>query len=264
SRNTMLPSGAMDIAREVIAKNNPKVLSAFRDVAGKAHQSTVKVRCDGKDVVLGTVVGADGWVLTKFSELKGKTTCKLADGRDLEATLVGRDEAFDLAMLKVDAKGLKAVEWTPSKEAPVGSWLASAGAGQDPVSIGVVSVAVRKGNPKDPRLLFDPAKSGFLGVSLEAADGGGVKIAQVTPDSGASRAGLKVGDIVLLVDGKSVKDVPEVQAAIGAHKPNDEVKLKIKRDGAEKDVTAKLGRRQPDRGDIQNNMGGTLSTRRVG
>jgi serine protease Do len=264
TRNTMLPGGPMEIAREVVAKNSPKVLSAFRDVAGKARQSTVKVLCDGKEAALGTVVGADGWVLTKFSELKGKTTsCKLADGRDLEATLVGRDVEFDLAMLKVDARGLTAVEWTPSKEAPVGSWLASAGPGQDPVAVGVVSVAVRKGNPKDPRLYFDPAKSGFLGVSLEVADTG-VKISQVTPDSGASRAGLKEGDVVLLVDGKAVKDVPEVQAAIGAHKPNEEVKLKIKRGSDEKEITAKLGRRPPDRGDIQNNMGGTLSTRRVG
>jgi serine protease Do len=272
TRNTMLPGG-MEAVRDVIAKNNPKVLSAFRGVADKARQSTVKVLCDGKEAALGTVVGTDGWVLTKCSEvltksseLKGKTTCKLGDGRELEATLVGRDVDFDLAMLKVEARGLTAVEWTPSKEAPVGSWLASAGLGQDPVAIGVVSVAVRKGNPKDPRAFIDPATSGFLGVSLDVADGG-VKIAQVTPDSGASRAGLKEGDIILLVDGKAVKDVPEVQAAIGAHKFDEKVKLKIKRGSEEKEITATLGKRPPDqaRGDIQNNMGEVkLSTRRVG
>jgi serine protease Do len=264
TRTVSLPAGSMFIAKEVVVKNSPKVVHAFHDIANRAHESTVKVRCDGKDAVLGTVVGADGWVLTKFSELKGKTTtCQLADGRDLEAKLVGRDEAFDLAMLKVDAKGLTAVEWTPSKEAPVGSWLASAGPGSDPVAIGVVSVAVRKGNPKDPRLI-DPDKSGFLGVSLSLAEGG-VKIEQVTSGSGAATARLQVGDIILSADGKAVKDVPGLQAIIGGHKPNDKVKLKIRRGTEEKEITAKLGKRPPERVDIQNNMGEVkLSGRRFG
>jgi serine protease Do len=264
ARQVMLPVAAMTLAKEALTKSHPKVLGAFRDVAGKARPSTVKVQCDGKDAALGTVVGADGWVLTKFSELKGKsTTCKLSDGRDLEAKLVGVQEQFDLAMLKIDAKGLTAVEWAPSKEAPVGSWLASAGPGQDPLAVGVVSVAVRKGNPNDPRLRIDPAKSGYLGVSLAPGEGG-VKIEQVLPGTAALSAGLKVDDLVLSVDGKPVKDVPEFQAIVGAHKPDDKITLRIKRGSEEKEITAKLGKRPPDRGDIQNSMGGTLSPRRVG
>ena len=117
-----LPNGPMEITRDDVSKNSNKVLTAFRDLENRARQSTVKVECDGKDVVLGTVVGPDGWVLTKFSELKGnKMTCKLADGRDLEARVVGIEETFDLALLKVDTKGLTPVEWHASKEAPVGS-----------------------------------------------------------------------------------------------------------------------------------------------
>src|SRR5437660_723830 len=61
-------------------KGSRKFLAAFREVVAPARRSTVRVLCEGKDVALGTVVGADGWVLTKASELKGKPVCRLADG----------------------------------------------------------------------------------------------------------------------------------------------------------------------------------------
>ena len=47
-------------------------------------------------------------------------------------------------MLKVDADDLKPIAWTDSKASKVGHWVASAGTGQDPVAIGVLSVAARE------------------------------------------------------------------------------------------------------------------------
>jgi serine protease Do len=265
-RDISLPALNMEPTRDLITKSNTKVLTAFRDVAGKARQSTVKVLCDGKDMALGTVVGADGWVLTKFSEVKDKTpTCHLPDGRDVEAKVVGVQEQYDLALLKLDVTGLTPVEWAPSKDAPVGSWLASAGTGQNPLAVGVVSVAARKGNPNDPRLRFDPARSGYLGVGLAETDNAsGVRISEVLPDSAAAKAKLQADDVVLSVDGKTVKDVAQLQTAIGGHRPNEKITLKIKRGEAEHEITATLGRRPPERGDLQNSMGGALSSRRVG
>jgi serine protease Do len=264
-RDISLPAMQMEATRDPVTKNNAKVLAAFHDVAQKARKSTVKVLC-GKDGVLGTVVGADGWVLTKYSEIKEKKPiCKLADGREFDATVAGVQEQYDLALLKLDVSGLTPVEWAPSKEAPVGSWLASVGTGQNPLAIGVVSVASRKGNLNDPRLRIAAGKGGYLGVGLAETDsGGGVKISEVLPGTAAAKAKLQADDVVLSVDGKSVKDVPEFQGLIGAKSPDDKITLKIKREGTEKEITATLGKRPPDRGDIQNSMGGTLSTRRLG
>ncbi len=262
-RDQNLPGVPAEIVKEDLTKGSSKVLGAFRAIAEKARQSTVKVLCDGKDTVLGTVVGPDGWVLTKFSELKGKTTCKLPDGRELEAQVVGVLENYDVALLKVDARGLTPVEWADSKAAPVGSWVASAGLAADPVAVGVVSVGVRKGNPKEARLARDPSKSGYLGITLAAGEGG-IKIEQVMPGTPAAKAGLKSNDTVLALGGKAFKDVEDFIAAVGGHKPGDEITLKIKRGGEEKEIKAKLDRRPPDRGDIQNSMGGTLSPRRAG
>ncbi len=258
-----LPSGPMEIAKEDVTKNSRKVLTAFRDLENKARPSTVKVLCDGKDTILGTVVGPDGWVLTKFSELKGKTTCKLSDGRDLEARVVGVEESFDLALLKVEVKGLAPVEWHASKEAPVGNWLASAGPGQDPLAVGVVSVGVRKGNPKDALIPSDSSKRGYLGIRLGPAQGG-IKIESVEDKSAAKTAGIMPNDIVLGLGGKAIKDVEEFIGAVGRHKPGETIMLKIKRGSEEKEIKATLGKRPPDRGEIQNSMGGSLSPRRVG
>src|SRR6516164_2703471 len=66
-------------------RNSPKVLAAFRTVVAAPGKFTVRVQCDGKDVALGTVVGPDGWVLTKASELSGRIVCRLRDGRRLDA-----------------------------------------------------------------------------------------------------------------------------------------------------------------------------------
>src|SRR6516164_6498097 len=102
-----------------ILKSSPKVLAAFHDVVAKPSESTVRIKCDGKDAALGTIISADGWILTKFSELKDNPVCKVKDGREFEARVVGVQEKFDLAMLKIEVSDLKPVEWAASKAAPV-------------------------------------------------------------------------------------------------------------------------------------------------
>ncbi len=48
---------------------------------------------------------------------------------------------------------------------------------------------------------------------------------------------LRPGDQIVAVDGKKVKQVPDVSAVISAHKPGDAVKFTIKRDGTESPVS---------------------------
>src|SRR5438105_1420451 len=134
---------AQSFSRDVPGKSSSKFLAAFSSTVAGTSQSTVRVQCDGTTVALGTVVGADGWILTKASELSGTPVCKLADGSKLEARLVGVHEAYDLALLKVAAGGLTPVAWFDSKQVPVGSWLVSSGTGLEPLAAGVVSVATR-------------------------------------------------------------------------------------------------------------------------
>ena len=86
-------------------RTNPKFLEAFRDVVAPAAKSTVRVLCDGKDTALGFVIEPDGWILTKANDLKGDVSCKIGD-KVYDARIIGVHKQHDLALLKIDAKGL--------------------------------------------------------------------------------------------------------------------------------------------------------------
>jgi serine protease Do len=245
-------------------RTNPQFLAAFQDPVSRVSASTVRVLCDGSEAALGTVVARDGCVLTKASDLKGKITCRLADGREFVARLVGVHEGHDLAMLKLDARGLIPVDdWRTSKDDPVGSWVASAGPGGEPVAVGVISVAARKVLPSRLVQAPDPAMTGYLGVGLEETDDG-VRISEIIAGSAAARAGLKVDDLIIAVAGKAVSGSKVLREALGRYKPGEVVAVRIKRGDDELDFEPRLGKRPPARSDIQNNMGSELSKRRGG
>jgi putative serine protease PepD len=84
----------------------------------------------------------------------------------------------------------------------------------------------------------------FLGVRVaSASQGGGAKVSSVVSGSAAAKAGLKVSDVVLSVDGKSVTTPEQLQAAIAAHKPGDRVTLRVGRSGQVRTVSVTLGAR---------------------
>lgn len=235
---------------------NVRVLSAFREVVSKPAQSTVRVLGDGKKSALGTIVSADGYVLTKASELKGNVEVQLFSGKRLAATTTGVDRTLDLALLKVDATELTPIEWQETSSPAVGSWLASPGLERDPVSIGVVSVAPRK----------IPAPSGALGVLLDQNEEV-VRIVSIKQGSAAEKAGMAVNDIVKSVNGKGVGTRRELIDTIRSYQPNEKVELLIRRGEDEFKVTAVLDSLNEvlhENQDKQNSLGGPLSDRRGG
>ena len=247
---------------EDLPRSSPKVLAAFHDVVADPSKSTVRVLGDGKDVALGTIVGSDGWILTKATELKGKITCKLRDGRELDAKIVGIHDPYDLALLKVNSKGLTPVIWGDTTKARPGNWVAAPGASEMPVAVGVVSVAARKVRLADMPTVN--ANSGFLGIQMETVDLG-VKITLVVEKSPAEKAGLKVNDVVFQVGDKAITDLETMQDTIMRYNAGDQVTVKVRREGKEVEVKAKLDKRPSDaRANFQNSLGGTLSNRRGG
>ncbi|HEX7255186.1 MAG TPA: trypsin-like peptidase domain-containing protein [Gaiellaceae bacterium] len=81
----------------------------------------------------------------------------------------------------------------------------------------------------------------YLGVSLE--DDGAARLLNVVAGSPADDAGLRAGDVVIEVDGKAIETGDELRQAIDAKKPGDELELKVRRGGNERDVTVELGAR---------------------
>ena len=237
----------------VPARECDEIKSLFSGLVAEARQATVRVRCDGQDKALGTIVGPDGWILTKASEISGKVVCRLADGRELEAKVVGVSQAFDLAMLKVDAVDLPSAQW--SKQSPqVGQWLAAAGMADDPVSVGVLSVPPRR----------IPPSSGVLGISLKTDVSGPPQIEKVFPNSPAEKAGLKENDFVTHIDGKPLSAAAELIEAVRSRRMGENVRLNVRRGDQVLAVPVKLGQIETpgtQRRDVQNRSGVGISRR---
>jgi len=254
------------------SKNNNKILDLFKSVVAKTADSTVFVLDNGKDVALGTVISAEGFVLTKDSELRSdKIMVRTKDGKEYAAKKISANETWDLAMLKVeDANDLKPISWSESKVAPVGNWVATTAPAEKPVAIGVVSVASRT-MPPGPKVALPKNNNdrGYLGIQMEDNEGAdGVKIVVVSAKSPAEKAGLKVDDIIIAVNGKETLDRETLGATIGRNKPGETVTLRFRRDGKEDEAKATLEKRPSsfgvDRGDLQNSMGTDRSERRTG
>jgi putative serine protease PepD len=83
----------------------------------------------------------------------------------------------------------------------------------------------------------------FLGVGLEDASGTGARIGEVRPDTPAQRAGLRTGDVITQVDGRSIGSADELRAAINSKSPGDSVSVTYKRGGNTHSVRVTLTNR---------------------
>jgi S1-C subfamily serine protease len=84
--------------------------------------------------------------------------------------------------------------------------------------------------------------------TLGLAGTAGLVVVNLEPDGPAAQGGLLIGDIVIAVDGKSVSDTEDVQAALGALRVGSRAGVSLVRAGARTDVELTVGERpQPRR-----------------
>lgn len=111
-----------------------------------------------------------------------------------------------------------------------------------------------------PLLVFAKEETvGYLGVTTEALSQAmitaldvehGVLIKEVVEKSPAEKAGLKKGDVILEVDGEKIVEYATLKGLVAA-KPDEKVKILIKRSGKEYTKEAKLGARAKPKFNIQ-------------
>ena len=156
-------------------------------------------------------------------------------------------------------KDLSAVNLKGNNTVDLGTFLAASGIEEDPIAVGVASVAPRN---------LSVSERGFLGVGMENSPDG-VKVTMVQNGSGADKAGLKVDDIILKIDGNDITSPAELAKSVSGLKPGDEIKINYKRKDKEKTINATLGSRgsgqarfsMPDPGA---QFGGPLSSKKSG
>jgi serine protease DegQ len=82
-----------------------------------------------------------------------------------------------------------------------------------------------------------------LAEAFDLDASGGAVIANVLPSSSADRAGLERGDVILAVDGATIRNAAQLRNKIGLLRLGETVELEVVRKGKAKTVTAKIGAR---------------------
>ena len=115
------------------------------------QQGAPNVRPRGVSQGTGFIISGDGYVLTNHHVVDGADTVriKLSDRREFTAKVVGSDAQSDVALLKIEAKGLPVMRIGDSGGLKPGQWVVAIGSpfGLDhSVTAGIVS-AVGRSNP---------------------------------------------------------------------------------------------------------------------
>src|ERR671930_1873358 len=120
----------------------------------------------------------------------------------------------------------------------VTSQIESDSGGNDGVGFAIPSSTVR--SVAGQLISSGKAEHAYLGISLSSSASNAL-IGAVRSGTPAAKAGLKAGDVVTALDGKSIASTGELESAIAAHKPGDSVSLTYTRDGKSHTVQLKLG-----------------------
>jgi serine protease Do len=233
--------GRRDAARPVTPQGHGDQLAGafegatgLEPLVGRVNRTVLTVLDGDRPVALGVVVDADGWAVSKASELPvGRVNCQLADGRKVEATVAGRDGDSDLALLKLPTTELPVAAWADQTPEP-GRLLVAIGPADRPLALGIVGSTVRR----------VPGVSGVLAFDVAAGspNGPGVFVSSIHRSRPRTAAALKQGDSITRVGETPTPDLDAFTRAVAqslrgpAGRPGERVRLTIVRDSREQVV----------------------------
>lgn len=262
--------------------------------------------------------GYKGYIVTNnhVIDFADDVEVTLYDQRKFKAKVIGKDPSTDLAVLQIEADGLKTLSYANSDNVRVGEWVLAVGNPfnlTSTVTAGIVSAkgrnidilqdrtaiesfiqtdaAVNPGNSggalvdDEGNLIgvntaiasqtgsfagysfaipsnmvkkivadiieFGAAQRGFLGVGIQSLDNDladdlgvniteGVHILSVQEGAAADKAGILEDDVIVAVNGRKVRNAPELQELVGRNRPGDEVELTINRKGNKRIIAVQL------------------------
>jgi serine protease Do len=215
-----LPKDMPEIFRHFFGPQGP-------NQGGQGYGQAPDQQSEKSSLGSGFIIPSDGYILTNNHVVQGadEVIVRLSDRRELEAELIGADERADLALLKVKATGLPAVELGNSDTLKVGEWVLAIGSpfGFDySVTAGIVSalgrslpnesyvpfiqtdVAINPGNSGGPLFNLEgeviginsqiyTRSGGFMGVSFAIPISVAINVVEQLKDKGkVSRGWLGV------------------------------------------------------------------------
>src|SRR6266704_4615788 len=312
-------------SQHVERANNQRLPPGFEDFFPQFRRRPQVEQGSGS----GFIVSADGYILTNNPVVAGadKVTVKLYDKREFTAKVVGTDPNTDVAVIKIETRGLPTAQFGNSDSTRVGEWALAIGnplgeAFAFTVTAGIVSAkgrllqglqqsryaiqdfiqtdaAINPGNSGGPlvnirgqviginsaiasetgfyagygfaipinlaRTVMDQlVKTGHveravMGIGIteagqEDAEAVGLKqirgvlVEDYAPgESPAKDAGLKLGDVIVALDGQPIDNTPQLQQKVGFKRPGESVEVTVLRQGGEKKTfTLRLARAPTD------------------
>ena len=115
---------------------------------GRQPQQREYKQPDRKGAGSGVIISQDGYIVTN-NHVVGQAdaiTVKLNDNREFKGRIIGTDETTDLALIKIDAKGLPAIKIGNSDALKLGQWVLAVGNPfnlTSTVTAGIVSAKAR-------------------------------------------------------------------------------------------------------------------------
>ena len=116
----------------------------FKRFGGVPNAPGMRPQQPSRGVGSGFIVSPDGYIVTNAHVVDGATevVVKLTDRREFTAKVVGADKRTDIALVKIDAKGLPALDLAAKPGVKSGEWVIAIGSPfgfENSVSAGVVS-----------------------------------------------------------------------------------------------------------------------------
>lgn len=201
----------------------------------------------------GFVISEDGYIITNEHVVDGasKVIVTLNDNKEYTAKVIGVDKRTDLALLKIEAKGLKALEMGNSETLKKGQWVLAIGSPyglESTVTSGIVSainrdtgdylpfiqtdVAINPGNSGGPLIDLSgkvigvnsqiyTRSGGFMGISFSIPISEAMKVVEQLKDKGTVERG-RIGVMISAVE-KEVADALGLKDTKGALVSNVEL-----------------------------------------
>jgi serine protease Do len=270
----------------------------------------------------GFFISADGYIVTNNHVVENAETIKvvLKDETELDGVIVGRDEATDLAVIKVKggSGAFPYVNFENAARPRVGDWVIAVG---NPFGLGGTATAgiisaygrdigetfvdyiqidapINRGNSGGPTFdiygrvigvntaIFSPSggsvgigfaipadvadqvtkqlisgrriERGYIGATIQnftaemaeaqgMGDQRGAIVSDLSPGGPSQKAGLMAGDVIVSINGHTVKTSSELTREVAKAHPGDVLKLDIIRDGKHRLVDVRSGTRPSEK-----------------